>query len=59
MRILSNSSIFKKLVVNIPFSDALAHMRNYVKFIKEIMSNKRKLEDYGTISLSENCSAII
>ena len=40
-------NIFKKLEVSIPFADALTQMPNYVKFIKEIMSNKRKLEDYG------------
>ena len=34
-------------------------MPNYVKFIKEIMSNKRKLEAYGTVNLFENCSAIV
>ena len=34
-------------------------MPNYVKFMKEIMSNKRKLEAYGTVHFSENCSAII
>ena len=34
-------------------------MSNYVKFMKEIMSNKKKLEAYGIVTLSENCSAII
>ena len=34
-------NIFKKLEVNIPFVEALAQMPNYVKFVKEIMSNKR------------------
>ena len=30
-----------------------------MKSLKEIMSNKRKLEAYGIINMSENCSAII
>ena len=34
-------------------------MPNYVKLMKEIMSNKKKLKAYGTMNLSENCSAII
>ena len=51
--------MFKKLEVNIPFVEELAHMPNYVKFMKEIMSNKKKLDAYGTISLSDNCSAMI
>ena len=49
----------KKLEVNIPFEEALAQRPNYVKFMKEIMSNKKKLDAYGTISLLENCSVII
>ena len=51
--------MFKKLEINIPFADALAQMPNYVKFMKEIMSNKRKLEAYGTVNFFENCSVII
>ena len=45
--------------MNVPFTKALTQMPNYVKFMKEIMSTKKKLDTYGTISLSENCSAII
>ena len=52
-------NIFKKLEVNIPFVNALAQIPNYVKFMKEIISNKKKLDAYRTVSLSKNCSAII
>ena len=52
-------NMLKKLVVDIPFAEALAQMPNYVKFMKEIMSKKKKFDPYGTISLSENCSALI
>ena len=52
-------NIFKKLEINITFADALTQMPNYVKFMREIMSNKRKIEAYGTVNLSENCSVII
>ena len=52
-------NMFKKLEINIPFADALDKMPNYVKFMKEIMSNKKKLEAYGIVNLSENCSTII
>ena len=45
--------------MNIPFVEALAQMSNYVKFMKEIMSNQKKLDAYGTVSLLESCSAII
>ncbi|XP_052204333.1 uncharacterized protein LOC127809523 [Diospyros lotus] len=51
--------VFKQLRINIPFADALAQIPAYAKFLKEIMSNKRKLEDYKTIALTEECSAVI
>ena len=43
--------VFKKLHINIPFADALAQMPSYAKFLKEILGNKRKLEDYETMKL--------
>ncbi|XP_073119742.1 uncharacterized protein [Henckelia pumila] len=46
--------VFNKLNINIPFSDALMQMPSYAKFLKEILSNKRKLEENAMISLTEN-----
>ncbi|PON51069.1 Aspartic peptidase domain containing protein [Parasponia andersonii] len=34
-------------------------MPSYVKFMQEILSNKRKLEEYETVALTEECSAIL
>ena len=51
--------VFKKLHINIPFAEALEQMPSYVKFMKEILSKKRKLGDYETVALSEECSAVI
>lgn len=34
-------------------------MPNYANFFKEILSNKRKLEEHEIIFLNEECSAII
>ena len=42
-----------------PFVDALEHMPSYVKFMKDILANKRKLVDYKTIALTKECSAIL
>ena len=42
-----------------PFADALVQMPSYAKFLKEILRNKRKLEDYETVKLNEECFAII
>ncbi|XP_073309941.1 uncharacterized protein [Primulina huaijiensis] len=51
--------IFKKIHINIPFADALEQMPNYAKFIKDVMSNKRKLQEFETVKLTEECSAIL
>ena len=51
--------IFKKLHINIPFAEALEQMPGYVKFMKDVLSKKRKLGDYETVALLEECSAIL
>ncbi|XP_062099774.1 uncharacterized protein LOC133805614 [Humulus lupulus] len=38
---------------------ALEQMPSYVKFMKEILSKKRKTEDYETVVLTEECSATL
>ena len=51
--------VFKKLHINIPFADALEQMPSYVKFMKDILSQKRRLSDFKTVNLTEECSAIL
>lgn len=51
--------IFSQLQVNIPFIEALDQMPIYAKFIKELLTGRRKPKDDENISLSENCSAIL
>ena len=51
--------ILKKIHINIPFADALEKMPNYVKFLKDIISKKRRLEEFETVKLSKECSAIL
>ncbi|XP_073120512.1 uncharacterized protein [Henckelia pumila] len=51
--------VFKKLHINILFADALFQMPSYAKFLKDILSEKRKLEEYETVNLTEECSAIV
>ncbi|KAJ9177086.1 hypothetical protein P3X46_012338 [Hevea brasiliensis] len=46
--------VLQKLYINIPFTEALSQMPSYAKFFKEILSKQRKLEDYGTLSLTED-----
>ena len=51
--------VFKKQHINIPFAEALEKMPIYVKFIKENLKKKKKLGDYETVALSEECSAFL
>ena len=34
-------------------------MPSYVKFMKKILASKKKLEEYGTITLTKECNAIL
>ena len=51
--------VFKKLHINIPFADAFEQMPSYVKFMNDILSKKRRLSDFETVNLTEECSAIL
>ena len=51
--------VFKKLQINIPFAEALEQMPLYAKFMKDLLSRKRKLQEDETVMLTEECSAII
>ncbi|KAD4180096.1 hypothetical protein E3N88_28687 [Mikania micrantha] len=51
--------IFKQLHINLPFVEALAQMPKYAKFLKDLLTNKKKLEEFSTVTLSEECSAIL
>ncbi|XP_019228452.1 PREDICTED: uncharacterized protein LOC109209598 [Nicotiana attenuata] len=51
--------ILKQIHINIPFTHALLQMPSYAKFLKEILSSKRKLEEVSVVMLTEKCSAIL
>ena len=42
-------NMFKKLHINISFTETLAQMPKYAKFMKKILRNKRKLEDHEIV----------
>jgi len=44
--------LFKQSHINVPFVEAIAQMPKYAKFLKEILSNKKKLEEYGIMELN-------
>ncbi|XP_035837803.1 uncharacterized protein LOC118485606 [Helianthus annuus] len=51
--------MFKQLHINIPFVEALAQMPKYAKFLKDILSNKQKLEDMSCVVMNESYYAIL
>src|ERR1043165_9832081 len=51
--------IFKQLQINIPFAEALEQMPKYAKFMKDILTKKKRYTDQETIMVDASCSAII
>ncbi|KAI3744664.1 hypothetical protein L1987_57753 [Smallanthus sonchifolius] len=51
--------LFKQLHINLPFVEALAQMPKYARFLQDILTNKRKLEELSQVTLNEECSAVI
>ncbi|XP_016437688.1 uncharacterized protein LOC107763709 [Nicotiana tabacum] len=51
--------LLKQLYVNILFTEVLTQMPAYAKFLKEILSSKRKLEETKVVKLNAHCSAIL
>ena len=43
--------VLKEPYVNIPFTDILSQMPSYSKFLKEILSSKRKFVEHETMAL--------
>ena len=50
--------IFKRLQINIPFMEAMEQMPTYARFMKDLLTKKRRFEN-ETIMLEAGCSAII
>ncbi|XP_050918996.1 uncharacterized protein LOC127136490 [Lathyrus oleraceus] len=51
--------LLKQLNITIPFTEVITQMPSYAKFLKETLSNKKKIEDNETVTLTAECSAII
>ncbi|KAK4708648.1 hypothetical protein R3W88_029573 [Solanum pinnatisectum] len=50
--------MLKQLHMNIPFTEVVTQMPAYAKFLKEILSSKRKLEETSVVKIISHCSAI-
>ncbi|XP_070039996.1 uncharacterized protein [Nicotiana tomentosiformis] len=51
--------LLKQLYVDIPFTEVLTQMPAYAKFLKKILSSKRKLEETIVVKLNTHCSSIL
>ncbi|XP_076933893.1 uncharacterized protein LOC143599957 [Bidens hawaiensis] len=51
--------LFKQLHIKVPFIEALSQMPKYAKFLKDVLTNKRKLEELSHVTLNEECSTIL
>ncbi|KAH9762816.1 hypothetical protein KPL70_000947 [Citrus sinensis] len=51
--------VLKQLHINIPFVEALEQMPNYAKIFKDILTKKRKLGEFETVALTQECSRMV
>ncbi|XP_076940652.1 uncharacterized protein LOC143609885 [Bidens hawaiensis] len=51
--------LFKQLHINLPFIEAISQMPKYAKFLKDVLTNKRKLEELSHVTLNEECSVVL
>ena len=51
--------MFKKIEINIPFSEALTQMPQYAKLMKYILRKNRKITKKGIVSLTTTFSVVI
>ncbi|XP_023737456.2 uncharacterized protein LOC111885433 [Lactuca sativa] len=49
----------KALQIDIPFIEVVVQMPKYAKFLKELLTNRRKMEEVKKVVLNENWSAAI
>ncbi|XP_058775488.1 uncharacterized protein LOC131649747 [Vicia villosa] len=50
--------LLKQLNVTIPFTEAITQMPSYAKFLKEILSNKKKIVENETVTLTAEYKAL-
>ncbi|CAL1370580.1 unnamed protein product [Linum trigynum] len=51
--------LMNQLHLNIPFMEAVTQMPKYAKYLKDLLTNKKKLEGVAMVSLNEECSAVL
>lgn len=51
--------LFKQLQINISLVEALSQMPRYTKFLKDLLTNKRNMEESVAVILEGNCLAML
>ncbi|XP_049350311.1 uncharacterized protein LOC125814905 [Solanum verrucosum] len=52
-------SLLKQVHINLPLVDFLQGIPRYAKYVKEIVANKKRLIEYETVALTEECGSRI
>ena len=50
---------FQKLEISMPFTEVVTQIPLYAKFLKEILSKKRRFAEEGVVNLTATCSVVI
>ena len=50
---------FQKFEISMPVPEMVTQMPRYAKFLKEILSKKRRFAEEGVVNLTATCSAVI
>ncbi|KAK8676029.1 hypothetical protein V6N13_034084 [Hibiscus sabdariffa] len=51
--------ILKQVHINLPLVEALQQMPNYAKFLKDMVSSKKRIEEFETAAATETCLALM
>ncbi|XP_071695198.1 uncharacterized protein [Rutidosis leptorrhynchoides] len=51
--------LIKKVNVNLPFIDVIAGMPKYAWFMKDLLTNRKKMESVSSVTLNAACTAVV
>ncbi|KAL4273882.1 hypothetical protein GQ457_13G016550 [Hibiscus cannabinus] len=51
--------ILKQVHINLPLVEALQQMPNYAKFLKDMVTRKKRIEEFETTAATETCLALM
>ncbi|KAL4353610.1 hypothetical protein GQ457_06G014160 [Hibiscus cannabinus] len=51
--------ILKQVQINLPLVEALQQMPNYAKFLKDMVTRKKRIEEFETVASTETCLALM